>query len=70
MGELKKVFRPELLAIDEVIVFYKLTKDEIKTDRRPDDEAAQGADGGTQRPPSRLWRRRRSCSSNKGYDPV
>jgi ATP-dependent Clp protease ATP-binding subunit ClpC len=30
MGELKKVFRPELLnRIDEVIVFPKLTKDEI-----------------------------------------
>jgi ATP-dependent Clp protease ATP-binding subunit ClpC len=32
MGELKKVFRPELLnRIDEVIVFHKLTKAEIKT---------------------------------------
>jgi ATP-dependent Clp protease ATP-binding subunit ClpC len=32
MGELKKVFRPELLnRIDEVIVFHKLTKDEILT---------------------------------------
>jgi ATP-dependent Clp protease ATP-binding subunit ClpC len=31
MGELKKVFRPELLnRIDEVIVFHKLTKDQIK----------------------------------------
>jgi ATP-dependent Clp protease ATP-binding subunit ClpC len=31
-GELKKVFRPELLnRIDEVIVFHKLTKDQIKT---------------------------------------
>jgi ATP-dependent Clp protease ATP-binding subunit ClpC len=31
MGELKKVFRPELLnRIDEVIVFHKLSKDEIK----------------------------------------
>jgi ATP-dependent Clp protease ATP-binding subunit ClpC len=30
-GELKKVFRPELLnRIDETIVFHKLTKDEIK----------------------------------------
>ena len=36
MGELKKVFRPELLnRIDEVIVFHKLTKEEIKIDRRP-----------------------------------
>jgi ATP-dependent Clp protease ATP-binding subunit ClpC len=31
MGELKKVFRPEFLnRLDEVIVFHKLTKDEIK----------------------------------------
>jgi ATP-dependent Clp protease ATP-binding subunit ClpC len=30
MGELKKVFRPELLnRIDEVIVFHKLTREEI-----------------------------------------
>jgi ATP-dependent Clp protease ATP-binding subunit ClpC len=30
MGELKRVFRPELLnRIDEVIVFHKLTKEEI-----------------------------------------
>jgi ATP-dependent Clp protease ATP-binding subunit ClpC len=32
MGELKRVFRPELLnRIDEVIVFHKLSKDEIMT---------------------------------------
>jgi len=32
MGELKKVFRPELLnRIDEVIVFHKLAKEEIMT---------------------------------------
>jgi ATP-dependent Clp protease ATP-binding subunit ClpC len=32
MGELKKIFRPELLnRIDEVIVFHKLSKEEIKT---------------------------------------
>ncbi len=32
MGELKKVFRPELLnRIDEIIVFHKLTKAEIKS---------------------------------------
>src|SRR5205823_2816700 len=31
MGELKKVFRPEFLnRIDDVIVFHKLTRDEIK----------------------------------------
>src|SRR5919108_99551 len=31
MGELKRVFRPEFLnRLDEVIVFHKLTKDEIK----------------------------------------
>jgi len=30
MGELKRVFRPELInRIDEIIVFHKLTKDEI-----------------------------------------
>ncbi len=32
MGELKKVFRPELInRIDEIVVFHKLTKDEIKS---------------------------------------
>jgi ATP-dependent Clp protease ATP-binding subunit ClpC len=32
MGELKKVFRPELLnRIDEIIVFHKLTREEITT---------------------------------------
>jgi ATP-dependent Clp protease ATP-binding subunit ClpC len=32
MGELKKVFRPEFInRIDEVIVFHKLTKEEITT---------------------------------------
>src|SRR5438445_10942316 len=32
MGDLKKVFRPELLnRIDETIVFHKLAKEEIKT---------------------------------------
>src|SRR6202022_1474014 len=32
MGELKKVFRPEFLnRIDDVIVFHKLSRDEIKT---------------------------------------
>src|SRR5207237_8207562 len=32
MGDLKKVFRPELLnRIDETIVFHKLTRGEIKT---------------------------------------
>jgi ATP-dependent Clp protease ATP-binding subunit ClpC len=32
MSELKKVFRPEFLnRIDDVVVFHKLTKDEIKT---------------------------------------
>src|SRR3989442_4719151 len=31
MGELKKVFRPEFLnRIDEVIVFHKLTKEEVR----------------------------------------
>ncbi|MBJ7457951.1 MAG: ATP-dependent Clp protease ATP-binding subunit [Thermoleophilaceae bacterium] len=31
MGELKKVFRPEMInRIDEIVVFHKLTRDEIK----------------------------------------
>ena len=31
MGDLKKVFRPEFLnRIDEVIVFHKLSREEIK----------------------------------------
>ena len=35
MGELKKVFRPEFInRIDEVIVFHKLTKEEITRHRR------------------------------------
>ena len=65
MGELKKVFRPELLnRIDEVIVFHKLTKDEIKTivdlmmkrlrEQMVEHEAA-----------IELPRRRRSCSSTR-----
>ena len=46
MGELKKVFRPELLnRIDEVIVFHKLTKDEIKTIVDLMMKRLQGADG-------------------------
>ena len=50
MSELKKVFRPELLnRIDEVIVFHKLTKDEIKIDRRPAHEAAARPDGRARR---------------------
>ena len=48
MGELKKVFRPEFLnRIDEVIVFHKLTKDEITDHRRAaaqaDPRVARGA---------------------------
>jgi ATP-dependent Clp protease ATP-binding subunit ClpC len=32
MGELKKVFRPEMInRIDEIVVFHKLTRDEIKS---------------------------------------
>ena len=66
MGELKKVFRPEFLnRIDDVIVFHKLTKDEIKTIvelllRRIRDvagraRAAAGAHGGA---PRTSWSRR------------
>ena len=44
MGELKKVFRPEFLnRIDDVIVFHKLQKDEIKTDRRAAAAAASAS---------------------------
>ena len=64
MGELKKVFRPEFLnRIDDVIVFHKLQKDEIKTDRRAAAaadprvagraRAAARADRGGQGPPGR-----------------
>ena len=50
MGELKKVFRPELLnRIDEIIVFHKLAKEEIKVDRRPRAQAPARADGDAQR---------------------
>ena len=46
MGELKKVFRPELLnRIDEIIVFHKLEKDEILTIVDLHAEAAARADG-------------------------
>ena len=64
MGELKKVFRPEFLnRIDDVIVFHKLAKDEIKeivellllTDPRVDGRAraAAGAVRGGQGPAGR-----------------
>ena len=44
MGELKKVFRPELLnRIDEVIVFHKLSKDQITVIVGPDAQAAARA---------------------------
>ena len=46
MGELKKVFRPELLnRIDEVIVFHKLVEGRDQDDRRPAAQAAARADG-------------------------
>ena len=66
MGELKKVFRPELLnRIDEVIVFHKLTKDEIKTIVDLHDEAAARADGRARGRRSSSPTRRRSCSSRR-----
>ena len=66
MGELKKVFRPELLnRIDEVIVFHKLTKEEIKVDRRPADEAAARPDGRARGDDRAHRRARRSCSSRR-----
>ena len=66
MGELKKVFRPELLnRIDEVIVFHKLTKEEIKTIvdlmmKRLREQMAR-ARGRRSSSPTR----RRSCSSRR-----
>ena len=66
MGELKKVFRPELLnRIDEIIVFHKLEKNEILADRRPDDEAAARADGAARRRDRAHGRGARSCSSSR-----
>ena len=70
MSELKKVFRPELLnRIDEVIVFHKLAKEEIKIDRRPHDAAAARPDGRARGGVS-LTEEAKELLVEKGYDPT
>ena len=66
MGELKKVFRPELLnRIDEIIVFHKLEKHEILADRRHPDEAAARPGRRARRHDRAHTTQRRSCSSRR-----
>jgi ATP-dependent Clp protease ATP-binding subunit ClpC len=69
MGELKKVFRPELLnRIDEIIVFHKLEKDEIlrivdiKMKRLRDQMAVHGAS-------VELTQGAKELLAEEGYDP-
>src|SRR5436309_992565 len=70
MGELKKVFRPELLnRIDEIIVFHKLSKEEITTIvdlllRRLREQMA------THEVSSELTDEARELLVDKGYDPA
>ncbi len=70
MGELKKVFRPELLnRIDEIIVFHKLEKDEIlrivdiKMKRLRDQMAVHGAT-------IELTQAAKELLVEEGYDPA
>ncbi len=71
MGELKKVFRPELLnRIDEIIVFHKLREERDPPDRRPDDEAAARPDGGARRDRSSSREEAKELLVEKGYDPA
>ncbi len=70
MGELKKVFRPELLnRIDEIIVFHKLEKDEIlrivdiKMKRLRDQMAVHGAT-------IELTPAAKELLAEEGYDPA
>ena len=71
MGELKKVFRPELLnRIDEVIVFHKLDEGRDQDDRRADDEAAARADGRRTRSTIELTDEAKELLVEKGYDPA
>ena len=66
MGELKKVFRPELLnRIDEVIVFHKLTKEEIKVIVDLLMKRLRDQMGDARRRRSRSPTRPRSCSSRR-----
>ena len=69
MGELKRVFRPELLnRIDEVIVFHKLTKAGDHRDRRPAAGAAAEPDEGA-RPGAAAHRRRQGAPGGAGLRP-
>ena len=66
MGELKKVFRPELLnRIDEIIVFHKLSKEEIMSIVDLHAAPPARADGACTRSRSSSPTRRRSCSSTR-----
>ena len=66
MGELKKVFRPELLnRIDEIIVFHKLEKDEILRIVDIKMKRLRDPDGRPRRHGRADRRRRRSCSPRR-----
>ncbi|HKI24367.1 MAG TPA: AAA family ATPase, partial [Gaiellaceae bacterium] len=70
MGELKKVFRPELLnRIDEVIVFHKLTREEILTivDLQMHRLEAQMAEHQAE---IKLTEEAKELLVDKGYDPT
>ena len=70
MGELKKVFRPEFLnRIDEVIVFHKLAKEEIKeiVDLLMMRVKAQVAEHGLQ---LELTEEAKDLLADKGWDPA
>ena len=70
MGELKKVFRPELLnRIDEVIVFHKLSRDEILTivDLQMHRLEAQMAEHQAE---IKLTEEAKELLVDKGYDPT
>ena len=69
MGELKKVFRPELLnRIDEVIVFHEADEGGDHPDRRPADEARARADGGA-RGRDRAHAEREGAARREGLRP-
>ena len=69
MGDLKKVFRPEFLnRIDEVIVFHKLSREEIKEIVDLLIHRVQGA-GRRARPPARAHRRGQGPARRQGLGP-
>ena len=70
MGELKKVFRPEFLnRIDEVIVFHKLTKEEITDDRGAAAQADPRVAGRARAVAQPLRARRRTSWSRRAGTP-